>query len=138
MAAYSASLLGKCWNNRASETPAASAKARVVVPENPFSENTRRAALRIDSRRSSPLSRRLRPMDSLAAELSVYSQTTEVKRVTGPGRADSTGRDPRHGNVGQAFSLTGLPVGQAFSLTDPGRQARQPDLRALLSRPGWR
>jgi hypothetical protein len=47
-------LLGKCLKIKASETPAASARALVVVPRNPFSAKTRAAALRIDSRRSSP------------------------------------------------------------------------------------
>ena len=54
MAEYRASLLGKCLNRSASETPAASASDRVVVPWNPLSANTRRTDRMIASRRSSP------------------------------------------------------------------------------------
>ena len=44
----------KCLNSSASETPAASASARVVVVSNPLSTNTVRAARMIAARRSSP------------------------------------------------------------------------------------
>src|SRR5436190_2095475 len=53
MAVYRASLLGKCLNRRASETPAASASSRVVVPWKPLSANTVRTARTIAARRSS-------------------------------------------------------------------------------------
>src|SRR5262249_133985 len=53
MAEKRASLLGKCLNRRASETPAASASSRVVVPSKPFSAKTLRTAWMIAARRSS-------------------------------------------------------------------------------------
>ena len=40
MAEYRASLFGKCLNKSTSETPAASASARVVVFSNPLSTKT--------------------------------------------------------------------------------------------------
>src|SRR6266481_7913508 len=57
MALYSASLLAKCRNTIASETPAATAISFVVVPRNPRCENRRMAIRRICRRRSSPAMR---------------------------------------------------------------------------------
>src|SRR5579864_8126071 len=53
IAEYRASLFGKCLNKSASDTPAATASSRVVVPSKPFSAKTRRTALMIAARRSS-------------------------------------------------------------------------------------
>ncbi len=44
MAEKRASLFGKCLKSRASDTPAASANSRVVVPSKPFAAKTRRTA----------------------------------------------------------------------------------------------
>src|SRR5260221_9776667 len=57
MALYSASLLAKCRNTIASETPAAKAISFVVVPRKPRCENRRMAIRRICRRRSSPAMR---------------------------------------------------------------------------------
>src|SRR5258706_6291103 len=57
MALYSASLLAKCRNTIASETPAANAISFVVVPRKPRCENRRMAIRRICRRRSSPAMR---------------------------------------------------------------------------------
>src|SRR6516164_2964610 len=56
MAEKRASLLGKCLKSSASETAAASANSRVVVPSKPFSAKTWRTARMMAARRSSPLS----------------------------------------------------------------------------------
>src|SRR5918999_1474550 len=57
MAVNSDSLVGKCLYNNASETPAALANSRVVVPWKPFSAKTFVAASTMALRRSSAVSR---------------------------------------------------------------------------------
>src|SRR5262249_8638977 len=109
MAEYNASLLGKCLNSSASDTPASSANSRVVVPWKPFSANTRRTALIMAARRSSLVSFKIGFMlgpELGSRKVSIYLLTTQRQA-----RNRRTGESVGLEAVSTATCLIGYSVG---------------------------
>src|SRR6267378_2507836 len=129
MALYSASLLAKCRNTIASETPAATAISFVVVPRNPRWENRRMAIRRICRRRSSPAMRPPFPLAPLFVGVfllrvgKLQSERFEVST-----HLPSVGRQSQVGSTER-----GHPARIPKAGTDAGEsQARMPALQEPL------